>query len=159
MESNEFQQKRWKDMAEYLRSLRFIAMMTVNYPKPLCGPVEERERVLVADLKRWTGRILRRLYGKKFAKRNLNDEFLFVAFIETGRKLGKDHLHLLVRVPYRFWKAFFRDARALWKTTDDVVLDLIHDLEGAVRYASKDLTANPDRVIFSNQFRRSNTAR
>jgi len=150
-----FLKQRMDDYRSFLETIKPNWMVTVNYKRPLQGPVEERERVLMKDLQHWTTKLLQKLYGRKVAKRNANDEMLYAAFIQVGESLGKEHLHLLVRVPYRFWLGFGRLAKSLWKTTDDVDVQLIDSVSDAVRYCSRDLTINPDRVFFSNGFRRS----
>jgi hypothetical protein len=149
-----FNKKRCSDFGNYLVSLQPSWMMTINYQRPLTGPPEERERRLMADLRHWTVSVLEGLYGKKCAVRNQNDEFLYAAFIQNGSHLGKEHIHLLLRIPYRLWLRFKKIAASHWKTTDDIHVELIRDVEKAVTYCARDLVIEPDRIFFSNQFRR-----
>lgn len=155
-----FHRKRREDLRRYLEASQFTHMVTVNYQKPVTGSPEEREQTLRRDLKHWACNMLEALYGRKFPERNKNDELLFFAFLETGMVLKKDHWHILARVPFRFWP-LFKDNVALcpwnwWKNIwVDVKSELIDDVGAAVKYCTKDMTINPDRMVMSSEFRRS----
>lgn len=155
-----FRRKRRNDLRRYLETSEFTHMVTVNYRKPMMGSAEEREQMLRRDLKHWTCNMLQALYGRKFSIRNKNDELLFFAFLETGPLLEKDHWHILIRVPSRFWPVFRDNVELYWwkwwkNIWADVKSEPIGDVRGAVKYCTKDMTIDPDRMVLSSEFRRS----
>lgn len=92
---------------------------------------------------------------------------LSVAFIEVGPLLGKEHLHVLVRVPAELQERFRANAAEVWQPMEtapatgnpkrpiesDVVVLEISDLDGAIRYCCKDVRADSDSIVFSSEFR------
>ncbi len=164
MDAAGFQKKRRDDLREYLSSLGFTHMLTVNYDTPISGGRETRQSTLVRHLRFWNREMLEGMFGRKFSVRNQNNEFFFAAFIETGVLYQKDHLHLLVRVPGAHQSWFEGNAGASWervkkggvggRLTADVAVERIFDLAGAVRYCTKGLAAHPDRMTLSSEFRK-----
>jgi hypothetical protein len=153
---SEFRQKRRDDLRDYLASLCPTYMMTVNYSVPLSGGREACHRTLLAHLRRWNRDVLQGMYGRKFAKRNQDDQFFFAGFIETGVLYLKDHLHVILRIPeqHRVW--FEQNAAGLWNpATTDVLVKRVYDAAGAVGYCSKKLAAHPDWLVLSNEFRKA----
>src|ERR1700733_2210482 len=151
---------RRRDLREYLYSLRPTHMMTVNYKRPPAGCGDEQHDHLRQALRRWTVGILYRLYGHKFAKRNVLNPFKYVATIQIGKHLGKRHLHILIWCPFAKWLRFHRFVRKEWPGTTDVTVNVLwtsKDKEKAVLYCTRDLLRSPDALILSNEFRRSET--
>lgn len=131
-------------------------MLTVNYSVPLMGGRETRQRILTEHLRRWNRDVLEGMYGRKFAKRNADNPFFFVSFIETGVLYQKDHLHLIIRVPEPSAVWFEGNAKRLWNpATTDLLLERIYCANGAVEYCSKQLATYPDRIVLSNEFRKT----
>jgi hypothetical protein len=165
MSDNSFQKRRRDDLREYLSSLGFTHMMTVNYDVPISGGRDTRQTTLLRHLRFWNREMLEGMFGRKFPIRNQNDEFFFAAFLETGVLYQKDHLHLLVRVPDGQHGWFENHAGATWdrakrdgsnrRCTADVAVVRIFDVAGAVRYCTKDLAAHPDRMVLSSEFRKT----
>jgi hypothetical protein len=150
-----FMRKRRDDLRGYLASMQPSHMMTVNYSVPLSGGRETRHRALAAHLRRWNREVLEGMYGRKFWKRNQENEFFFAAFIETGVLYQKDHLHAVVRVPDPNREWFEKNAAVLWKPTADVVVQRINDAAGAVSYCSKGMAQHPDWLVLSTEFKRA----
>jgi hypothetical protein len=151
---------RRQDLREYLYSLRPTHMMTVNYKRPPAGCGDEQHDYLRQALRRWTVGILYRLYGHKFAKLNAANVFMYLAMTQVGKLLGKRHLHILVRCPFRKWVRFQRFSKSEWPGTTDVkinVLWTLQDKKKAVSYCTRDLLRSPDALTLSNEFRRSKT--
>jgi hypothetical protein len=142
-------------------------MATVNYAKPLSGGRDTRHRTVLRHLREWNRNVLEALFGRKFSQRNIDDAFLFVGFIEIGALLGKEHVHLLIRVPKPLTEIFEQNATLLWRPKQiapvaahsssplqsDVLIRRIYDTEGAVRYCTKDVRDHADNIVFSNEFR------
>lgn len=156
MTDREFKKKRRDDYRKYLVSLRPNFLVTVNYKKPLPGGAEDRRNAMLTHLRHWNRNILEMLFGKKFVARNRDDAFSFAAIMEVGSDLGKEHYHILVRVPYRrhFWVRFSKLAKKLWPGTDDVKVEFIRDLVKAVAYCTKGLIDNPDSILLSGELRK-----
>jgi hypothetical protein len=148
---------RRQDLRSYLASLRPTHMMTINYKRPSVGCINEQDDYLRKSLQRWTVGILHRLYGHQFSKRNASNEFLYVAASQIGKSLGKRHLHLLIRCPFKKWLRFRKFAIREWPSSTDIKLDILWtrvDAQRAVWYCTRDLVKFPDSVILSNEFRR-----
>jgi|SRR5579871_843161 len=161
-------ERKYKDeLRAELARLRPNFMLTMNYRKPLSGGAAARRQTVTKHFRQWNRELLKALYGRKFARRNQDDAVLSVAFIEVGPLLGKEHLHMLVKVPTELRERFRAKAAAAWQPMEtapatgnpkrpiesDVVVREISDLEGAIRYCSKDVRADSDSIVFSSEFR------
>ena len=145
--------KAQSDLQTYLDTLNFTHFGTVNYKKRLAAPVfGEVDRALKNDLRHWNRRMLRCLYGRNYKEKNHDDAFLFVAFIQNGPRLGKEHAHMLVRVPDRLADRFMQNAVRKFKGPNDVRIGRAIP-HAAVRYCSREYRLDPDRMIFSCEFR------
>lgn len=159
---------RWRtELREELAALKPTHMATMNYEKPLAGGRETRRCAVLTDLREWNRNVLESLFGRKFSRRNGDNAFLFVGFIEIGALLAKEHAHLLIRVPEPLRGKFEETAGVLWKPKQtrtmagskllqsDIVLRRIYDVDGAVRYCTKDVRDHADNIVFSYEFRKT----
>ncbi len=159
-----------KDFQTGLSSIQPTHMATMNYAKQLSGNRETRFRTIVTHLHNWNTSVLQALFGRKFAKLNEGDAFLFVGFVESGPLLGKDHIHVLIRVPDQLIGRFDSRAASLWTPKEagswfgerrtlrsDILIQRIYDVAGAVRYASKGASEYAEQIVWSSDFRRSRT--
>jgi hypothetical protein len=160
----------WKtELRQYLASQPFTHFLTFNYKRPLPGGVERRFRTVRTNIREWNRAVLENLFGKKFAKRNVNDAFMFVAIVEIGPLLLKEHAHILAVVPQELHNKFELNAPLLWQPKaiehaegqvrqtfqPDANLKRIYDLEGVVNYVTKTITTHSDRILFSPEFRKT----
>jgi hypothetical protein len=162
-----YERKYRDDLRAELARMKPNFMLTMNYRKPLSGGATARRQTVTKHFRQWNREVLKALYGRKFALRNQDDAVLSVAFIEVGPLLGKEHLHVLVRVPAELQERFRAKAAAVWQPMEtapatgnpkrsiesDVLIQDISDLEGAIRYCSKDVRADSDNIVFSSEFR------
>jgi len=155
------------ELRDAICSLRPNFMATMNYSRPLSGGRDTRHQTVVRHLREWNREVLEALFGRKFFRRNVGDEFLFVAAIEIGPLLSKEHAHLLVRVPDHLAERFEVEGVQRWRPKEmapamgqhrrllesDVLIRRIYDLDGAVGYCLKNVGNHTDRIVFSNEFR------
>ncbi|HYW45192.1 MAG TPA: hypothetical protein VE959_20180 [Bryobacteraceae bacterium] len=160
----------WKtEIRQHLASLPFTHFLTFNYKRRLPGGMDTRLLTVRKNLREWNRAMLETLYGKQFPKRNVGDAFMFAAFIEIGPLQQKEHTHILASVPLPLHEKFERNAALLWQPKEldrspgnirqhfppDVCLKRIYDLEGIVNYVTKTITPNSDRILFSQEFRKT----
>ena len=147
-------------------------MVTINFPRPLTGTREARKEKIVVLLREWNRAVLKKLFGKQFATRNSDDAYLFVAVTEVGPLLGKEHVHLLVRVPELLRSKFEAHAANLWRPRQivagggtvepDILIQACGGhrggVGGAVEYCTKHLQPSTENVVWSCEFRTLNPA-
>ncbi|MBC9070815.1 hypothetical protein IAI53_02460 [Thauera sp. CAU 1555] len=156
---HEERQKLKQGYSEFIERQNFTWHLTANF---------NRDTTHVQGwkiLKNWSARVDRRLHGRNFHRKSIDERLFFIAVPEIGGSSGYLHYHIVAKMPIHSEACFELVAASVWEElvrTGDLFCQKIQnsaeDVSRVVSYDIKDIWKNNglEQIIISTEFAPNN---